>query len=64
VSFWDRLFGFGKEIVLLSAKTEQLSRNVENLTKLTTDHDRRLVRIETLIDIAKYQAHEKRGRLE
>jgi hypothetical protein len=33
MSFIERLFGFGNEILLLTAKMEQLSKNVENLTQ-------------------------------
>ncbi|BES73842.1 hypothetical protein RE428_48600 (plasmid) [Marinobacter nanhaiticus D15-8W] len=63
MSFLDRLFGFGKEVLLLTAKTEQLSKNVEKLSNETQDMDRRIVRVETILDMARYRAAERQKTL-
>lgn len=63
MSFLDRLFGFGKEVLLLTAKTEQLSKNVEKLSNETQAMDRRIVRVETILDMARYRAAERQKTL-
>lgn len=63
MSFIERLFGFGKEVILLSDKTEQLSRNVDRLAQETQGLDRRMVRVETILDMARYRSAERRNAL-
>lgn len=63
MSIIERLFGFGKEVILLSDKTEQLSRNVDRLAQETQGLDRRMVRVETMLDMARYRAAERRNTL-
>lgn len=63
MSFIERLFGFGKEVILLSDKTEQLSKNVDKLAQETQGLDRRMVRVETILDMARYRAAERRNAL-
>ncbi len=63
MSFIERLLGFGKDVILLSDKTEQLSRNVDRLTQENRGLDRRMVRVETVLDMARYRAEERRKKL-
>ena len=44
-----------KEVVLLSDKVERAGSTLSELSKELRDHDRRLLVIETTIDIAKHQ---------
>jgi hypothetical protein len=41
-----------KEVLRMQGDLERLSRNVDNLSSLVTDLDRRMVRIETMVEIA------------
>jgi DNA invertase Pin-like site-specific DNA recombinase len=45
-----------KDVLQMRGDLDRLARNVESLTQLMTDLDRRLIRIETMVEIA-----EKRG---
>lgn len=63
MSFIERLLGFGKDVILLSDKTEHLSRNVDRLTQENRGLDRRMVRVETVLDMARYRAEERRTKL-
>ena len=44
-----------KEVVLLSDKVERAGSTLSELSKELREHDRRLLVIETTIDIAKHQ---------
>jgi hypothetical protein len=41
-----------KDVLQLRGDMDRLARNVESLTALMTDLDRRLIRIETMVEIA------------
>jgi len=41
-----------KEVLRMQGDLERLSHNVDDLSKLVTDLDRRMVRIETMVEIA------------
>lgn len=41
-----------KEVLRMQGDLERLSHNVDNLSALVTDLDRRLIRIETMVEIA------------
>lgn len=41
-----------KEVLRMQGDLERLSHNVDALSKVVTDVDRRLVRIETMVEIA------------
>ena len=41
-----------KEVLRMQGDLERLSHNVDNLSTLVTDLDRRMVRIETMVEIA------------
>jgi thioredoxin-like negative regulator of GroEL len=42
-----------KEVILLSEKVERAGELLSDVSKELRDHDRRLVRLETLIEVAK-----------
>lgn len=50
MSFADRLFGLAKGSLLLSESVDRLVTSVNELGKEVREHDRRLVRIETLLE--------------
>jgi DNA invertase Pin-like site-specific DNA recombinase len=41
-----------KDVLQMRGDLDRLARNVESLTRLMTDIDRRLIRIETMVEIA------------
>jgi hypothetical protein len=41
-----------KEVLRMQGDLDRLSRNVDTLSRITTDLDRRLIRIETMVEIA------------
>lgn len=41
-----------KDVLQMRGDMDRLARNVETLTQLMTDLDRRLIRIETMVEIA------------
>ena len=41
-----------KDVLQMRGDMDRLARNVESLTQLMTDLDRRLIRIETMVEIA------------
>lgn len=63
MSFLEQMFGFGKEVLLLTARVEQLSKNTGKLSQETRDLDRRMVRVETILDMARFRAAERRNEL-
>lgn len=52
MSVLDQVLGGIREAILLSEKVERLSRNAEALAFELRDHDRRLVRLETMVEMA------------
>jgi hypothetical protein len=42
-----------KEVILLSEKVERAGELLSDVSKELRDHDRRLVRLETLVEVAK-----------
>ncbi len=42
-----------KEVILLSEKVERAGGMLSDVSKELRDHDRRLVRLETLVEVAK-----------
>lgn len=45
-----------KEVLLLTDKVERAGGALTEISNELREHDRRLVRLETLIDVAKFQA--------
>jgi len=63
MSLLDKLFGFGKDVILLTEKTERLSNSVEKLSDESRNLERRVIRIEALLDMARYHAAEGQKKL-
>ena len=51
MSVADRLFGLAKRGLLISERVERLSSVVDELAKEAREHDRRLVRLETKVEL-------------
>lgn len=49
-----------KEVLLLTDKVEQAGSMLSEMSKELREHDRRLVRLETLVEIAKTQSGQKK----
>lgn len=45
-----------KEVLLLTDKVERTGNILTEISNELREHDRRLVRLETLVDVAKFQA--------
>ncbi|MCP4339261.1 MAG: hypothetical protein GY799_10320 [Desulfobulbaceae bacterium] len=45
-----------KEVLRLTEKVERTGNVLTEISKELREHDRRLVRLETLVDVAKFQA--------
>ena len=56
MSFSDRLFGLAKRSLLLSESVDRLMTTVGDLGKEVREHDRRLIRLETMIEIGMRRA--------
>lgn len=72
MSFGDKILGGLKSIVLVEEKLQRLEASVAELrrenTKTIADHERRLTRLETIVEIARPDGatlriarHEERG---
>ena len=44
------------DVLTLTDETKKLNRDIERVESLLTDVDRRLIRVETVVDIASLQA--------
>ena len=44
-----------KEVMLLTEKVDQAGKVLTEISNELRDHDRRLVRLETMVEMAKYQ---------
>ena len=53
MSFYDRIVGGLKNQILLSDQVTRISANVDKLQADIFDHEKRLIRIETLIDLTR-----------
>ena len=49
-----------KEMLLLTEKVEQAGNMLSEISKELREHDRRLVRLETMVEIAKAQSGPKK----
>ena len=47
----DRLFGIAKRSLLIAERVDRLSQLTDELAKEVREQDRRLVRIETLVEV-------------
>jgi predicted ATP-grasp superfamily ATP-dependent carboligase len=55
VSVIEKLFGYAQEVMLLTQRVEGLTKATEKLSEQYRELDRRVVRIETLIELAREQ---------
>ena len=53
MSFYDRIAGSLKNQILLSDQVTRISTNVDKLQADIFDHEKRLIKIETLIDLTR-----------
>ena len=49
-----------KEVMLLSSKVDNVGSVLSELSNEIRDHENRLIRMETIIDVAKYNNNQKR----
>jgi hypothetical protein len=56
MSILDQVLSGIRDAVLLSEKVERLSNNTEAVALELRDHDRRLVRLETMVEMAQATA--------
>ena len=52
MSVWDDLKGSLRKIILMEIRLDQLTGAIDKLSDQTLDHEKRLIRIETMIEIA------------
>ncbi len=49
-----------KEVLLLTDKVEQAGSLLSDISKELREHDRRLIRLETMVEIAQFQTNSKK----
>ena len=49
-----------KEVLLLTEKVEQAGSLLSDFSKELREHDRRLIRLETMVEIAQFQSNSKK----
>lgn len=52
MSAWDELKNSIRKIVLMEEKLNQLSSGLSSMSERMMDHEKRLIRIETMIELA------------
>ena len=52
MSALDRIMSSIRQVILMEAKLETLADGVETVADLVLDHEKRLIRIETLVEVA------------
>ena len=60
MSLSDNFFKAVKDVVTLSSEVHRLTDDVKELRQLFTEMDKRLVRIETMVEISKVQQLSKK----
>lgn len=53
MSLFDRLVSSTRGLIMIDDKVDRLERAVEKLADKVDEHDRRIVRIETIIEFAR-----------
>lgn len=56
MSVWSDLKDGIRQIILLESRIDQLNRAVDRLAGQSLDHEKRLIRIETMIEVAQGRA--------
>ncbi|RFA26970.1 hypothetical protein CAI21_15495 [Alkalilimnicola ehrlichii] len=64
MGLFDKLFEFSREIVSLTKEVQNLGKQVDHVQERQLDMDRRLVRVETTIEMAREQARHRALRRE
>ncbi len=49
-----------KEVILLTDKVEKTGAVLSEISKELREHDRRLIRLETMVEIAQFQSGQKK----
>ncbi len=52
MSALDRIMSSIRQVILMEAKLQTLADGVEKVADLIMDHEKRLIRIETLVEVA------------
>lgn len=52
MSVIEKLFGYTKDLILVTERLENLSRTVGDLSRRVEEQERRLIRIEALIELS------------
>jgi hypothetical protein len=52
MSALDRIMSSIRQVILMEAKLQTLADGVETMADLVMDHEKRLIRIETLVEVA------------
>ncbi len=58
MSLLSEVIKYGKDIVLLGERVDALAAERRDMTRQLEDHERRLIRIETLIEFSQTQRRE------
>ena len=57
MSVWGDLKDGIRQVILLESRIDQLNGAVDRLADQSLDHEKRLIRIETMIEVAQRQAN-------
>lgn len=60
MSFYDRVVGGLKNQMLLSDEVKRTAANVDRLQHGVFDHEKRLIRLETLVEVARGEFNSRR----
>jgi len=53
MSVWQSLLAAGRELTIVTERVDRLRAEVDDMNKTVMDNTERLIRIETLIDLAR-----------
>lgn len=59
MSLFDRLFDYTRDVVGLSKEVQDLGKRIERIEVEQREADRRLVRIETILELARARATDR-----
>lgn len=59
MSTFDRLFGALRDAVVFNHELKRLAEDLKILTQESRDHERRLIRLETLVEVASARSRPK-----
>ena len=61
MSWINDLSAYLKKLVLLEKEIEDMTRDLKDMQSIATDHEKRLIRIETMVEMGLRQAPDKLG---